>query len=146
MKIVIINGPNLNLLGTREPEIYGYKTIEQINNDLRTSFPEVEFICLQTNLEGEIVSYIQQYGVLKHSDVTGIVINPGGYSHTSVAIADAIAACKVNVIEVHLSNIYGREAFRHNTVTGAKALGIISGFGELSYWMAVSYLIKTKKK
>lgn len=140
MRIVILNGPNLNLLGQREPEVYGTLSLSAIENGLKKRFPNLEFVFLQSNLEGELVSWLQQFGFTEADKTKGIVINPGGYSHTSVAIADAIAACKVPVVEAHLSNIHAREAYRHQSITGAKAKGILTGFGESSYWLAIEYV------
>lgn len=142
MTIVILNGPNLNLLGQREPDIYGSLTLEQLVEGLVKDFPEIAFIHHQSNLEGELVNWIQQYGIYNKEKVSGIVINPGGYSHTSVAMADALTMCKVPVVEVHLSNIYAREEFRHKSITGARCKGVISGFGSSSYWLAINYLKK----
>lgn len=142
MTIVILNGPNLNLLGQREPETYGNQTLEGIVEKLSKDFPDIHFVHHQSNLEGELIQWIQQYGIFNREKVTGIVINPGGYSHTSVALADALAMCKVPVVEVHLSNIYAREEYRHRSLTGAKCKGVITGFGDTSYWLAVNYLKK----
>jgi 3-dehydroquinate dehydratase-2 len=133
MKIAIINGPNLNLLGTREPDIYGNKTLEQINRDLTLMFPEIEFSFFQTNVEGEFINHI--HNTAKNCDV--FIINAAGYSHTSVAIADAIAAVKKPAIEVHLSNIFAREEYRRGSIIGSKCNGTISGFGWYSYVLAV---------
>src|SRR6201986_326499 len=108
MKIAIINGPNLNLLGTREPEIYGDKTFDDFLNELKNKHPAVEFSYFQSNVEGELINELQRVGF----SYAGIIINPGGYTHTSVAIGDAIAAIKTQVIEVHISNVHAREEFR----------------------------------
>ena len=137
MKIVIINGPNLNLLGTREPEIYGHETLDDIINGLKTKYPDVEFVSLQSNVEGEIINMLQQYGF----SADGIIINAGGYTHTSVAIADAVAAIKTPVVEVHISNILAREEFRHTSLIAPHSIGIISGFGAKGYSLAVNYFI-----
>lgn len=137
MKIVIINGPNLNLLGTREPEIYGHETLDDIINGLKTKYPDVEFVSLQSNVEGEIINWLQQYGF----SADGIIINAGGYTHTSVAIADAVAAIKTPVVEVHISNILAREEFRHTSLIAPHSIGIISGFGAKGYSLAVNYFI-----
>lgn len=142
MTIVILNGPNLNLLGTREPGIYGNRSLEQIMAGLAGDFPEVTFIHHQSNLEGELVQWIQYYGVFLKEGASGIIINAGGYSHTSVALADALTLCKIPAVEVHLSNIYSRENYRHTSLTGARCRGVITGFGELSYWLAVNYIKK----
>ena len=137
MKIVIINGPNLNLLGTREPEIYGHETLDDIINGLKTKYPDVEFVSLQSNVEGEIINMLHEYGF----SADGIIINAGGYTHTSVAIADAVAAIKTPVVEVHISNILAREEFRHTSLIAPHSIGIISGFGAKGYSLAVTYFI-----
>lgn len=140
MKIAIINGPNLNLLGQREPAIYGSLTLNGILEKLSYDFPGIEFEHYQSNLEGELINKIQEIGFVNAGGVKGIVINPGGFSHTSVALADAIAVSKIPVVEVHISNIYAREAYRHSSITGSKCVGVISGFGYSSYWLAVNYI------
>jgi 3-dehydroquinate dehydratase II len=137
MKITIINGPNLNLIGTREPEIYGKKSFDEFFMELKKQFPEIIFSFFQSNVEGEIINIIQKEGL--NSDA--IIINAGGYSHTSVAIADAISAIKCQVVEVHLSNIFAREEYRHNSIVGSKCKGSISGFGLNSYVLAVQALM-----
>ena len=135
MKIAIINGPNLNLLGTREPEIYGSRNFDQYLEDLKATFPSIVFTYFQSNLEGELVTEIQQQGF----SADGIIINPGGYTHTSVAIGDAIAAITAPVVEVHISNIFGREDFRKISHVSAKCKGVISGLGLKGYELAVAY-------
>jgi 3-dehydroquinate dehydratase-2 len=137
MKIAIINGPNLNLLGTREVNVYGNQPFETYFEELKKQFPQVEFEYYQSNVEGELINKIQQVGF----SYDGIVFNPGGYTHTSVAIGDAIAAIKTPVIEVHISNIFGREDFRKVSHVSAKSVGVISGLGLKGYALAVSYLI-----
>ena len=137
MKIAIINGPNLNLLGTREVNVYGNQPFETYFEELKKQFPQVEFEYYQSNVEGELINKIQQVGF----SYDGIVFNPGGYTHTSVAIGDAIAAIKTPVIEVHISNIFGREDFRKISHVSAKSVGVISGLGLKGYALAVSYLI-----
>ena len=144
MTIAILNGPNLNLLGQREPEIYGTQTLSDMMQQLAVDFPNVTFVHHQSNLEGDLVNWVQQYGFHAATRVNGIIINPGGYSHTSVAIADAIAAATVPVAEAHISNIHAREPHRHTSLTGAQCKGIVTGFGYSSYWMAVSWMLKTK--
>lgn len=134
---MIINGPNLNLLGKREPEIYGSQDFESFFEILRKTYGEVKLDYYQSNVEGELINKLHEVGFA----YDGIVINPGGYSHTSVAIADAIAAIKTPCIEVHISNIYAREAFRHDSLTAAKCIGVISGFGMWSYEMALQHLV-----
>jgi 3-dehydroquinate dehydratase-2 len=145
MKIVIINGPNLNLLGKREPEKYGHSSFEDFLLVLKKRFPDKVFEYFQSNIEGEIIDEIQKNGF--SSD--GIILNAGGYTHTSVAIADAIASVKTAVVEVHITNIAAREEFRHISLTGRNCAGSISGFGLDSYRLAVEALIEiinTKKK
>lgn len=136
MKIAIINGPNLNLLGKREPEVYGSKTFEDYFQELQMLFPTVEFSYFQSNIEGELIDEIQRVGF----SVNGIIINPGGYTHTSVAIGDAIASIKSPVIEVHISNVHAREDFRKISHVSAKAKGTIAGLGLKGYELAVRWL------
>jgi 3-dehydroquinate dehydratase II len=124
MKIAIINGPNLNLLGTREPEIYGKKTFGDFLDELHTQFPQIEFTYFQSNIEGELINEVQRTGFT----FDGIIINPGGYTHTSVALGDAIAAVTTPVIEVHISNIFGREEFRKLSHVSGKSVGILQHF------------------
>ena len=135
-RIVIINGPNLNLLGKREPEIYGAKSFEEFFIELQSHFPSFELVYFQSNIEGEIVSKIQEVGFSSH----GIVLNAGGYTHTSVAIADAVASISVPTIEVHISNVYAREEFRHHSLIAAYCKGVIAGFGLNSYKLAIESL------
>ena len=135
--IAIINGPNLNLLGMRETDIYGNESFEEFMPKLQAKFPEVNFTYFQSNIEGEIVNAIQHAGF----SADGIILNPGGYTHTSVAIGDAVAAVPAKLIEVHISNIFGREEFRKISHVSAKATGIISGLGLKGYELAVSYFI-----
>jgi len=145
MKLTIINGPNLNLLGKREPEKYGHSSFEDFLLVLKKRFPDKVFEYFQSNIEGEIIDEIQKSGF--SSD--GIILNAGGYTHTSVAIADAIASVKTPVVEVHITNIAAREEFRHVSLTGRNCAGSISGFGLDSYRLAVEALIEiknTKKK
>ena len=137
MKIIIINGPNLNLLGKREKEIYGNQSFETYLKDLKKEFPKVEISYFQSNVEGEIINKIHNVGF----DHDGIILNAGAYTHTSVAIRDAIAGITTEVIEVHLSNIYSRESFRHESLIAPKCIGTISGFGLESYRLALSYFI-----
>jgi 3-dehydroquinate dehydratase II len=125
MHIAIINGPNLNLLGTREPEVYGSQTFDQYYAELRAKYPAVTFSYFQSNVEGELIDELQRTGF----SADGILLNPGGYTHTSVAIGDAIAAIKAPVIEVHISNIHAREDFRRLSHVSAKAKGTIAGLG-----------------
>ena len=136
MKVTIINGPNLNLLGSREPEIYGTSNFEEIISNLRKQFPNIEISYFQSNVEGELINCLHERGF---SD-TAIIINAGAYTHTSIALADAVAAISSPVIEVHISNIFAREAFRHVSYVGAKCIGSISGFGIESYVLALQYV------
>lgn len=142
MKIAIINGPNLNLLGRREPAIYGDKGFDRVLDALRQRYPQVTISYSQSNIEGELVSIIQEAAVI--SD--GIIINPGGYTHTSVAIADAIAATGKPVIEVHISNLVSREEFRHTSLTGRYCRGTIMGLGTDGYRLAVEALLEINDK
>lgn len=137
MKIAIINGPNLNLLGTREPGIYGDKSFEAYYEQLKPLFPGVEFSYFQSNIEGELVTELQRVGF----DYAGIVINPAAYTHTSVAIGDAIAAITTPVVEVHISNVHAREEFRKISHVSAKAKGTICGLGMKGYELAVHWLV-----
>jgi 3-dehydroquinate dehydratase-2 len=139
MKIQIINGPNLNLLGVREKSIYGNTDFESYLNDLRKRYPAVEIDYYQSNIEGEIINKIHEVGFSND----GIVINAGAYTHTSIAIADAIVAIKSPVIEVHISNVYKREEFRHHSMLAASCRGVIAGFGMDSYRLAIENLLNT---
>ena len=136
MTIAIINGPNLNLLGKREVEIYGNESIETFFEKLQSRFPAIDFIYYQSNIEGELINEIQRTGFI----CDGIVLNPGGYSHTSIAIGDAVAAIKAPVIEVHISNIFAREEFRKFSHISASARGTISGLGLKGYELAIQFL------
>lgn len=134
-QILILNGPNLNLLGKREPEIYGSQTFEDVFANLKRNFPSMELTYFQSNHEGEILDKIQEVGF----SFDGIVINAGAYTHTSVAIADAISAITTPVVEVHISNIHKREAFRHHSFLSAVSVGMLTGFGMKGYEMALRY-------
>lgn len=138
MKIIIINGPNLNLLGKRETSIYGAESFDVYFETLKKSFPGIEFNCYQSNIEGEIVNKIHEYGF----SADGIIINAGAYTHTSIAIRDAISGVKTTVVEVHISNTLTREEFRHNSLIGPVCKGCIMGFGLDSYRLAVQSFIK----
>lgn len=138
MKISIINGPNLNLLGTRETDIYGTESFEHYFQKLRKKYENVDFDYFQSNIEGELINEIQRAG----AKMDAIILNAGGYSHTSVAIGDAIAAIKIPVIEVHISNIDAREEFRKLSHVSAKCKGTISGLGLKGYALAVEYFLK----
>ena len=137
-KIIIINGPNLNLLGKREPETYGDKSFDSYLEELLAEFIDVELTSFQSNVEGEIIDKIQETGF----SLDGIVLNAGGYTHTSVAIADAIATIKTPVIEVHISNVYAREEYRHQSLMAKNCKGVIAGFGLYSYKMAIRSFLK----
>nr|WP_294876276.1 type II 3-dehydroquinate dehydratase [uncultured Pedobacter sp.] len=138
MKIQIINGPNLNLLGVREPGIYGNLSFDQYIPQLREMYSIIEIDYYQSNVEGELVNKLHEVGF----DYDGIVLNGGAYTHTSVAIADAIAAIKTPVIEVHISNIYAREEYRHVSLTGKNCKGVLTGFGMDGYRLAIESLLK----
>lgn len=135
MKIAIINGPNLNLLGKRETDIYGNKSFDSYLQQLKDKFKTVGITYFQSNVEGELINEIQRVGF----DHDGIIFNPGGYTHTSVAIGDAVAAITTPVIEVHISNIFGREDFRKLSHVSGKAVGVISGLGLAGYELALNY-------
>lgn len=138
-KILIINGPNLNLLGRREPEIYGRDTLGDIVESLAAMFPQVEIEHFQSNHEGALIDKIHQVGF--DEAYAGIVLNAGAYTHTSLALADAIAAVSRKVVEVHLSNIFAREEIRHRSQIAAVCIGSISGFGAKSYELAIRALL-----
>lgn len=141
MQILILNGPNLNLLGVREPEIYGKETFLDYLEILKTKYPEVKISYYQSNIEGELINKIHETGF----SFDGIILNAGAYTHTSVAIADAISAVKTPVIEVHISNTARREAFRHVSFLTAVCQGVIMGFGMNSYELALQAFINTRK-
>lgn len=136
-KILIINGVNLNLLGTREPSIYGNQTFEQYFEELKNIFPQFELVYFQSNVEGFLVDKLHEVGF----SYRGIILNAGAYTHTSIALADAISAISTPVVEVHISNIYKRETFRHKSFLTAYCEGIVSGFGLKSYAMALHYFL-----
>ena len=133
MKICIINGPNLNLLGKREPEVYGSQTFEDYFEILQNKFPNVELTYFQSNIEGELINKIQECGF----SFDGIVLNAGAYTHTSIGIGDAIKAITTPVVEVHISNTFSRENFRHQSYISGNAKGVILGFGMKSYELAI---------
>jgi 3-dehydroquinate dehydratase-2 len=137
MHIVIINGPNLNLLGKREPEIYGSAGFEDFLGRLKAKYPDVIFSYFQSNVEGELINALQEHGF----KADGIIMNPGGYTHTSVAIGDAIAAITTKVIEVHISNVHAREDFRKISHVSAKAVGVVAGLGLEGYRLAVEWFM-----
>ncbi|NVO18421.1 MAG: type II 3-dehydroquinate dehydratase [Bacteroidetes bacterium] len=138
MKIIIINGPNLNLLGTREPLVYGNQTFDEYFESLKPVFPGIELEYFQSNIEGELINKLHDCGF----SYDGIVLNAGGYTHTSVAIGDAIKSITTPVVEVHISNIHAREEFRLKSMISAGVMGIIVGFGIDVYRMAVEKLIR----
>jgi len=138
MKIQIINGPNLNLLGVREKSIYGSASFDDYLVDLRKQYPEIEISYYQSNVEGELINKLHEVGFTYN----GIIINAGAYTHTSIAIADAIAAINTPVIEVHISNVYKREEFRHSSMLASNCKGVIAGFGLDSYRLGIENFIK----
>lgn len=139
MRLKIINGPNLNMLGKREPSIYGQSSLIAIENKIKEDFKNIDFDFFQSNYEGEIIEEIHKCA---EEDILGIILNAGAFTHYSYAIRDAIAAVDKPVIEVHLSNIFKREEFRHNSVLSDVCVGIISGFGLMSYELAIMYFEK----
>ena len=141
MKIAIINGPNLNLLGKREPGIYGNLPFEEFLVELRNHYAAVDITYYQSNIEGELIDEIQKNGF----GIDGIILNPGGYTHTSVAIGDAIAAIQTPVIEVHISNVHAREEFRKLSLVSAKCAGTISGLGMHGYRLALEWFVLSGK-
>lgn len=139
MKIAIINGPNLNLLGKREPAVYGHQTFEDYLQSLRDRYPDVSIAYYQSNVEGELINEIQKQGF----DVDGVILNPGGYTHTSVALRDAVAAIPAPVIEVHISNVHAREDFRQVSYISGVAKGTIAGLGLQGYELALLNLTQS---
>jgi 3-dehydroquinate dehydratase II len=133
MKLAIINGPNLNLLGKREPEVYGSQTFEDYLAILKAKFPTIELTYFQSNIEGELIDKIQEFGF----SYDGIILNAGAYTHTSIGIGDAIKAITTPVIEVHISNTFSRESFRHQSYISGNAKGVVLGFGMKSYELAI---------
>mgnify|MGYP003326609370 CR=1 FL=1 len=138
MKIAILNGPNLNLLGKREPEVYGQQTFENFFQQLQQQYPAVTFSYFQSNVEGELINELQRVGF----EVDGIIFNPGGYTHTSVAIGDAVAAIQTPVIEVHISNVHAREEFRRLSYVSPHAKGVIAGLGLQGYELALRWFLQ----
>ena len=137
MRISIINGPNLNLLGKRETDIYGNIPFDQFMDRIRSRYPQIEFSYFQSNVEGELINELQRVGY----DCDGIVLNPAGYTHTSVAIGDAVAAIKAPVVEVHVSNVHAREDFRKLSHVSGKSAGSIFGLGLKGYELAIEYIL-----
>ena len=137
MKIQIINGPNINLLGKREPSIYGAQSFEDYLVELKKCYPDVDFEYFQSNIEGEMINKIHEVGF----DYDGIVLNAGAYTHTSIALQDAIRAVTSPVVEVHISNVYSREEFRHKSMISCACIGVICGFGVKSYRLAIEALL-----
>lgn len=141
MKIAIINGPNLNLLGKREVDIYGSESFDGYLQKLKDKYPAITFSYFQSNVEGELINEIQRVGF----SFDGIIMNPGGYTHTSVALGDAVAAVTTKLVEVHISNIFGREDFRKLSHVSGKSAGVISGLGLKGYELAVEYFLDAVK-
>jgi len=140
MKIIIINGPNLNLLGKREPEIYGDQDFESFFNKVKSNFPDIQLDYFQSNVEGELVDKLQQVGF----SYDGVILNAASYTHTSIAISDAIAAIESPVIEVHISNVYAREEYRHKSIISSNCVGMIAGLGLEGYLLALTYFMNKK--
>ena len=140
-KIQIINGPNLNLLGQREPGIYGSSSFEQYLTELRDRYPDVEISYYQSNVEGELINKMQEAGFTQQPPCDGIVLNAGAYTHTSIALQDCIRSLRCPVVEVHISNVHKREEFRHHSYISCACLGVICGFGLDSYRLGVEALL-----
>lgn len=141
LQLAIVNGPNLNLLGAREPHIYGSQNLENVMKQIGERFPTVEMSLYQSNVEGELINYLHSC----MGKVHGIILNAGGYTHTSIALADAISAINIPVIEVHISNVLAREDYRKTSFIASKCIGSISGLGTEGYALAVQYFIDTQK-
>ncbi|MBR1798971.1 MAG: type II 3-dehydroquinate dehydratase [Bacteroidales bacterium] len=141
-KIAIINGPNLNLLGVREPEVYGRCTMDDVLTELHCKFPDVEIDYFQSNIEGELIDQVQKVGF----EADGIVINAGGYSHTSVALHDALQSVPCQAIEVHISNIFSREEYRHHSLLSSACRGLVCGLGTDGYHLAIMAIINSTGK
>ncbi len=140
MNLLLINGPNLNLLGIREKSIYGDKSFDAYFEKLKANYPQANLSYFQSNIEGELINKLHETGF----SYEGIILNAGGYTHTSVALGDAIAAITTPVVEVHISNVYAREAFRHHSYLSKNCAGVICGFGMESYRLAVEYFVNGK--
>ncbi|NNE36287.1 MAG: type II 3-dehydroquinate dehydratase [Rhodothermales bacterium] len=143
MKILVLNGPNLNLLGMREPTTYGSETLDSVFQGLQDAFPAVDLVHFQSNIEGELIDRLQAADA---DGFDGAVFNPGGYTHTSVAIRDAVASIRTPVVEVHISNIAAREEFRHNSLIAPVCAGQLSGFGTRGYHLAVRHFVDSLTK
>ncbi|MFA6727124.1 MAG: type II 3-dehydroquinate dehydratase [Prevotella sp.] len=142
MKIQIINGPNLNLLGIREPGIYGHNSFESYLPELKAKYPEIQIDYYQSNIEGELIDKMQETGF----SYDGIILNAGAYTHTSIALQDCIRSLKCPVIEVHISNVFQREEYRHKSMISCACLGTICGFGLAGYDLAIAGILSTKEK
>lgn len=142
MKLLIINGPNLNLLGKRQPEIYGSKTFDQFFSELQFGFQEVELASYQSNVEGELINKLQE---AQEKEFDGVIMNPGAYTHTSLAIADAVASIDVPVVEVHISNVMDREEIRHISMISKNAAGTVTGFGLMGYKLAIQSFLNKRE-
>lgn len=140
MKLVIINGPNLNLLGVREKSIYGTESFESYLEKLKNRYTDIELSYFQSNIEGELINKLHLEGF----SADGIILNAGGYTHTSVALADAVSAISSPVLEVHISNIYARESFRHHSYLSSRCKGVICGLGMEGYRLAIEYFLQQK--
>ncbi|MBS1584281.1 MAG: type II 3-dehydroquinate dehydratase [Bacteroidetes bacterium] len=138
LHLTIVNGPNLNLIGTREIDIYGLQSLDTYINELKQKYPNIVLDSYQSNVEGELINYLHSCRM----NTDGIIINGGAYTHTSIAIADAIAAIQIPTVEVHISNIYAREEFRKRSYTAAKCVGCITGLGLKGYDLAIEYFIE----
>jgi 3-dehydroquinate dehydratase-2 len=138
MRLLIINGPNLNLLGVREKSIYGNESFESYLEKLKSRYPDLELSYFQSNIEGELINKLHQEGF----SADGIILNAGGYTHTSIALADAISAITSPVMEVHISNIYARESFRHHSYLSSRCKGVICGLGMEGYRLAIEYFLQ----
>jgi 3-dehydroquinate dehydratase-2 len=143
MRIMVVNGPNLNLLGKREPSLYGTTTFWDIENQLKKKFPDVVFEYFQSNSEGALIDHIHK---AVDGAFDGLAINPGAYAHYSYAIRDAISTLKIPVVEVHMTNVYAREEFRHQSVIAPVCTGVVAGFGAMSYLLAVQFLVEAAGK
>ena len=132
-KIIIINGPNLNLIGEREPKVYGNSSMEDYLTEIRNNFPEIQIDYFQSNVEGDLINKLQEVGF----SYDGVVLNAGGYTHTSVEISDTVTAIQTSVVEVHISNVYKREEYRHQSLMAKNCIGVVAGFGLHSYKMAI---------